>query len=122
MVVRVRPGAPPSTVRFSVRDTGIGITPEQRTRLFEPFQQADASTTRRYGGTGLGLTISRQLVELLQGTIDVDSTPDVGSTFWFEVPLAPAHSATPAPRRKWFDDVRALVVDDNATNRTVLEQ
>ncbi len=122
VVVHVRPGAGASTVRFSVRDTGIGITPEQRARLFEPFQQADASTTRRYGGTGLGLTISRQLVELLEGTVDVESTPGVGSTFWFEVPLAPANSATPAPRRKWFDDVRALVVDDNATNRTVLDQ
>ena len=122
VVVHVRPGAGSSTVRFSVRDTGIGVTPEQRTRLFEPFQQADASTTRRYGGTGLGLTISRQLVELLDGVIDVESTPGVGSTFWFEVPLPPAHSSTPAPRRKWFDDVRALVVDDNATNRTVLDQ
>ena len=123
VVVSVEPascGAP--VVRFAVRDTGIGITPEQRTRLFEPFQQADASTTRRYGGTGLGLTISRQLVGLLQGVLDVDSTPGVGSTFWFEIPLPPASSATPAPRRRWFDDVRALVVDDNATNRKVLDQ
>ena len=112
-----------SVVRFSVRDTGIGITAEQRTRLFQAFSQADASTTRRYGGTGLGLTISRQLVALMGGTLDVESTPGSGSTFFFDLPLAAAQApAGQAVRRQSLEDVRVLVVDDNSTNRKVLRQ
>jgi PAS domain S-box-containing protein len=110
-------------IRLTVRDTGIGISPEHGRRLFEAFSQADASTTRRYGGTGLGLTISRQLVELMGGTLDFTSTEGAGTTFWADLPLpAVAAPAVSAPVRRCPTDARVLVVDDNATNRKVLEQ
>ncbi len=114
----------PDTVRlrFAVRDTGIGLEPEQAGRVFESFAQADASTTRRYGGTGLGLAICRQLAELMGGRIGVETAPGRGSTFWFEVRLGPASlevgQTADAGR---LEGLRALVVDDNATNRAIME-
>ncbi|TCJ11878.1 PAS domain S-box protein [Parasulfuritortus cantonensis] len=107
-------------VRFEVIDTGIGITPEQRERLFQPFEQADSSTTRRFGGTGLGLVISKRLTELMDGEIGVDSQAGAGSRFWLEVPLARSHAKPPRPIvRAGLKGRRALVVDDLDAAREV---
>jgi two-component system sensor histidine kinase/response regulator len=119
----VRETAQGVTVRFEVSDTGIGVSPEQLARLFQPFSQADASTTRRYGGTGLGLAISKQIVELLGGEIGVSSEPGRGSVFWFTVPLGKAQGVGPTAPPDLADlaGVRVLVVDDNASNRQILQ-
>jgi two-component system, sensor histidine kinase and response regulator len=113
-----------ASIRFEVIDTGIGIAPEVRDRLFDPFSQADASTTRRFGGTGLGLAVARQLVELMGGEVGVESELGKGSMFWFTLPLEVVEGAVarPEPAAHALAGVRALVVDDNATNRLILAE
>ncbi len=114
----------PVRVKFSVEDTGIGIEPAAQERLFQPFEQEDASITRRFGGTGLGLAISRELVELMGGAIAVDSTPGQGSCFSFVIPLLPSAvpngaenvESTTAPGA---NDLRVLLAEDNAVNQRV---
>jgi len=109
------------TIRFSIRDTGIGIPPDKRRSLFQKFTQADASTTRRYGGTGLGLAISKELAERMGGEIGVNSTEGVGSEFWFTVRLGKGPEREhPLPPLADLRGVHVLIVDDNATNRAVL--
>ncbi|MEA2686870.1 MAG: hypothetical protein QOE93_2065, partial [Actinomycetota bacterium] len=110
-------------IAFAVRDTGIGIPADRIGALFQPFTQVDASTTRRYGGTGLGLAICKRLVELMGGTIEIESTVDVGSTFRFtiEVPAAEAlRPRTGLGHSPPLQGKRVLVVDDNATNRQIV--
>jgi CheY-like chemotaxis protein/HPt (histidine-containing phosphotransfer) domain-containing protein len=107
-------------LRFSIRDTGMGIPADRLDRLFTKFSQVDASTTRRFGGTGLGLAISKQLAEHMGGAIGVTSELDRGSEFWFTARLEP--QATPGRETPpaQLGDARILVVDDNATSRDIL--
>ena len=110
-------------LRFTVRDTGIGLTREQQGRLFRSFEQADSSITRKHGGTGLGLVISRDLAALMSGAVGVESEPGKGSSFWFTA-LCGKPATLPRDSRRpelAFDGKRALVVDDNDTARLVLE-
>jgi PAS domain S-box-containing protein len=132
--VVVRVSLPPGAngdgqIRVEVADTGIGIERSILDDVFEPFTQADASTTRIYGGTGLGLTIARELVTLMSGTIGAKSEPGVGSTFWIEIPLALAHSGDGRPsgssgprataRRLWDRPPSVLVAEDSPVNQIV---
>ncbi|HEY6564971.1 MAG TPA: PAS domain-containing protein, partial [Pirellulaceae bacterium] len=108
---------------FSVSDTGIGIPPDKRAKVFEEFEQVDASITRRFGGTGLGLAISSRLVNLMGGSIDVESEPGQGSTFSFTAKLAIESDVSPESSlpRLSLTDRTVLVVDDNATNRRIVQ-
>jgi signal transduction histidine kinase/DNA-binding response OmpR family regulator len=112
------------TVRFSVRDTGIGIPKETQAKIFNAFTQADESTTRNFGGTGLGLTISMQLVEMMGGTIRVESEPGKGSDFIFTVRLHTIEESDLRPSIAYpgLKGLKVLVVDDNRTNREILEK
>jgi CheY-like chemotaxis protein/HPt (histidine-containing phosphotransfer) domain-containing protein len=110
-------------LRFSVEDTGIGIDPRALPRLFQQFEQADASTTRRYGGTGLGLAICRQLVELMGGRIGAASTPGEGSTFSFVLPLADGEQPATVPdqpRQPHTHQLRVLCAEDYPTNQIIV--
>lgn len=113
-------------VSIQVKDTGIGISPEAQELLFKPFTQADSSITRRYGGTGLGLTICHRLVQLMGGTIDMRSEPGAGTTFDIEIPLERASLSLPRQSneiaRKKLASRRMLIVDDNRTNRRFLSR
>ena len=125
---------PPASLRVLVRDTGIGISPEDQARLFAPFSQADSTAARGFGGSGLGLAISRRLVELMGGQIGVESARGEGSTFWFRIPLRPVASAigtataatAPAEApgngvaRGSLGGMRLLAVEDNPINQQVL--
>lgn len=113
------------TLRFSVSDTGIGVPSDKRRSIFNPFEQADGSTTRKYGGTGLGLTISSRLVTLMGGRIWVEANSSGGSIFRFNAQFLPADATVSGPYPAvpvWLNGVRMLVVDDNQTNRLILEE
>jgi CheY-like chemotaxis protein len=120
-------------LRFEVQDTGIGITLDQQQRLFTAFEQADSSTTRKYGGTGLGLVICKLLVELMHGEIGLDSQPGLGSTFWFTIPLGKSKTAAASPQphadaaaaeqlRSRFTGTRILLVEDEPINQLVSQE
>jgi signal transduction histidine kinase/CheY-like chemotaxis protein/ligand-binding sensor domain-containing protein len=110
-------------VHFSVRDTGIGIASETQRRIFEPFSQADTSTTRKFGGTGLGLTVSLRLVEMMGGRLWVESEPGRGSCFHFTVRLGLSKKPRESrPAERDLKDAAVLIVDDNATNLLVLQE
>jgi two-component system sensor histidine kinase/response regulator len=113
------------SLRFTVRDTGIGIPQNRQEKIFRAFEQEDTSTTRKYGGTGLGLTIAARLVALMGGQIAVESEPSCGSTFFFTArfgtqPHSPERKTIPPPAK--LQNLPVLIVDDNATNRRILEE
>ncbi len=110
-------------LRFSVEDTGIGIGPDKLSRVFDKFSQVDSSATRKHDGTGLGLSISQALVRLMDGTIEVESSPGAGSNFWFEIELKIDGEQSPKTQRSVdLANSRVLIVDDNAVNRNILTE
>ena len=123
-VLMLQASASEVTLQFVVRDTGIGISPENQSRIFTGFTQAEASTSRRFGGTGLGVAISQSLVDLMGGTLQLESQLGVGSRFHFCValPVAPTVAGALAPLNDATKAWRVLVVDDNPTARVVLER
>jgi PAS domain S-box-containing protein len=118
-VASVEETADKITMRFEVSDTGLGISTEAQTRIFDEFSQADGSTTRKHGGSGLGLAISKQLVEMMGGTIHVESTLGAGSTFWFTSTFEKQEQQVHAPMGM-LTGVRALIVESSAINRGIL--
>jgi signal transduction histidine kinase/DNA-binding response OmpR family regulator len=119
--VSASPGAPEQVLlRVEIADTGIGISPEAQARLFVPFSQADTSTTRRYGGTGLGLVVCKRLTEAMGGEIGVESAPGRGSTFWFTLPVGAGKAA--ASSHAALRSRRVLVIDDQAVARAALRE
>ncbi len=110
-----------AVLRFEVRDTGIGIPPAMQKSIFESFVQVDASINRRYGGTGLGLTIVREFAEMMGGRIGLDSIPGQGSTFWFEIRVTITANSSATTHTHHMEGRRVMVVDDNETNRRILE-
>jgi signal transduction histidine kinase/CheY-like chemotaxis protein len=110
-------------LRVSIKDTGIGISQKDQEKLFKPFSQADGTSTRKYGGTGLGLVISRELIEIMGGQLTLESELGKGSDFSFTIPVGLAvhrNEATPEDDRKSLAGLRVLAIDDNATNREIL--
>jgi len=110
------------TIRVDVKDTGMGIDPLIQQQLFQPFQQADSSTTRQYGGTGLGLAICKKLVECMGGTIHIDSQVGEGSTFWFTAQFIKQSRQTPILQNRVLKGVRLCCIDDHPVNRQLLEE
>ena len=108
-----------TTLRFEINDTGIGLSPESQSRLFQPFSQADSSTARRFGGTGLGLSISKNLVDMMNGMIGLESALGQGTLFWFTLPMQSCNNSALTSLTDLVGK-RALIVDDNATNRKIL--
>jgi two-component system sensor histidine kinase/response regulator len=113
------PDARPVQLKFEVMDTGIGVAASKLASIFQPFQQADGSTTRKFGGTGLGLSISTQLIQLMDGDIGVESDPGRGSRFWFSLPADVMEAATDSPELLPAG-LHVLIADDSARSRTVL--
>jgi signal transduction histidine kinase/DNA-binding response OmpR family regulator len=126
VVVRVRRGESPGPgvlLHFEVADTGIGLTDEEQARVFSTYSQVDSSTTRKYGGTGLGLATSRMLTQLMGGEIGVESEKDAGSRFWFTALFREGSRKAPSPPpTASLSGTSIAVVDDNRTNRTILER
>jgi two-component system sensor histidine kinase/response regulator len=123
VVVKVEPAAGADEIHFTVSDTGIGIAPEKQSLIFDPFTQADNTTTRNYGGTGLGLAITKRLVGMMNGRLWVESRPGIGSDFHFVVSLPRSSAILETPVEALpvnLASTRVLIVDDNRTNRRIL--